>query len=120
MKIHNYVNILKILGDPARLKLFKLLTCKELCVCEIEEVTGLKQPTVSQQLKRLKEVELVRERNEGKWAYYSINKKVLEDFLSSFNNFIASNLEELEEFKAECNNLAGLSKNMRVIECKCK
>ena len=32
MKIHNYVNILKILGDPARLKLFKLLTCQELCV----------------------------------------------------------------------------------------
>jgi ArsR family transcriptional regulator len=120
MEIRNYANILKVLGEPARLRLFKLLTCKELCVCEIEEVTGLKQATVSQQLKRLKEVDLVKERKVGKWSYYSLNKKVLEDFLSSFNHFLDIKLEDLTEFKSECEKLSGLSENIRIIECKCK
>ena len=119
MEINNCIKILKILGDPARLRLFKILTCKELCVCEIEEVTGLKQPTVSQQLKRLKEADLVKERNEGKWAYYSLNKKTLDDFLNFFHDFIEIKLEDLAEFKPECDKLAGLSENIRIIKCKC-
>ncbi|MEQ8192108.1 MAG: metalloregulator ArsR/SmtB family transcription factor [Candidatus Eremiobacterota bacterium] len=120
MNIRNYIKILKILADPARLKLVKLLTCRELCVCEIEEVTGLKQPTVSQQIKRLKEADLVKERNEGKWSYYSLNTKLLKDFLLSLNDFIDMELEDLEEFKSEYEKLSGLSENIRIIECKCK
>ncbi len=120
MNIRNYIKILKILADPARLKLVKLLTCRELCVCEIEEVTGLKQPTVSQQIKRLKEADLVKERNEGKWSYYSLNTKLLKDFLLSLNDFIDMELEDIEEFKSEYEKLSGLSENIRIMECKCK
>ncbi|MEQ8191520.1 MAG: metalloregulator ArsR/SmtB family transcription factor [Candidatus Eremiobacterota bacterium] len=120
MKIRNYTNILKILSEPSRLKLIKILGHRELCVCEIEEVTGLKQPTISQQIKRLKEVDLVKERNEGKWSYYSLNKKLLKDLLTSLDVFIDTNPEELEEFKTEIERLYGLSENIRIRKCKDK
>jgi ArsR family transcriptional regulator len=118
MKINDYIKILKILSEPSRLKLIKLLSSRELCVCEIEEITGLKQPTVSQQIKRLREVELVTERNEGKWCYYSLNKSILDDFLTSFHSFIENKIEDLVEFKPYCEKLSGLSENIRIMKCK--
>jgi len=120
MEIRNYIKILKILCDPARLRLIKLLSSRELCVCEIEEVTGLKQPTVSQQLKRLREVDLVTERNEGKWCYYTLNTKILKDLLASLNDFIDIDIEKIEEFKSDCEKLASLPQNVRVMKCKCR
>jgi len=97
MDIKNYIKILKAMSDPARLNLLKILSEKELCVREIEEVVNMKQTTVSQQLRRLKEAGLVIERKEGWWSYYSLDRIVLNEFMEAFKDFFTSHVRSVTE-----------------------
>ena len=65
-------NLLKVLGNPDRLILLCFLTEGEYCVSELLEISGIVQPTLSQQLAVLREEQLVSTRREGKQIYYSI------------------------------------------------
>ncbi|PTX64299.1 ArsR family transcriptional regulator [Melghirimyces profundicolus] len=63
----------KVLGDQTRLRILALLKCEELCVCELVEILQLSQPTVSQHMRRLKSIGLVKERRQGQWVFYSLD-----------------------------------------------
>jgi ArsR family transcriptional regulator len=67
--------LLKVLGNPDRLLLLCQMTQGEFCVSDLEEITGIRQPTLSQQLTVLREQEMVSTRREGKQIYYSIASK---------------------------------------------
>lgn len=62
----------KALSDTNRIKIYYALGVAELCVCEISELLGIPQPTVSGCLKELYNAGLLIRRKEGKWAYYSV------------------------------------------------
>jgi DNA-binding transcriptional ArsR family regulator len=64
--------LLKTLANPDRLLLLCQMTQGEYCVSELENVLGIAQPTLSQQLGVLRAEELVSTRREGKQIYYSI------------------------------------------------
>jgi DNA-binding transcriptional ArsR family regulator len=64
--------LLKVLGNPERLLLLCQLSQGEYCVGELEEMLGIAQPTLSQQLGVLRTEELVATRREGKQIYYRI------------------------------------------------
>ncbi|AOV06247.1 ArsR/SmtB family transcription factor [Sporosarcina ureilytica] len=66
--------LLKLLGDPTRLTMMKLLKSHECCVCEFVEIFQMSQPAISQHLRRLRDIELVQEERRGQWIFYSINK----------------------------------------------
>lgn len=66
------IALLKAISDPTRLKLVKLLQMRSMCVCELADALAIAQPTVSQHLRRLKAVGLVRERREGQMVCYSL------------------------------------------------
>jgi len=61
----------RILGDPTRLKIILALRGGEMCVCDIAAFLGLSESAVSHQLRRLKDLCLVRSRREGQILYYS-------------------------------------------------
>lgn len=61
-------------GDPARLRLLNLLAGGELCVCDLQELTGESQPFVSRHLARLRLAELVCANRKGKFAYYRLSE----------------------------------------------
>lgn len=63
---------MKALSDPNRVGVLKILERDELCVCEIQHVLGLAQPTVSKHMKILEEAGLVRRRRQGTWILYSL------------------------------------------------
>ena len=63
---------LKALSHETRLLLLCLLSSGERSVTELENALALRQPTVSQQLARLRLDGLVTTRREGKTVYYSI------------------------------------------------
>lgn len=67
--------LLKILANPDRLLLLCQMTQGEFCVGDLEELTGIRQPTLSQQLTVLREEKLVDTRREGKQVFYSIASK---------------------------------------------
>jgi ArsR family transcriptional regulator len=73
--LKNITKSLKALADENRIRIMNLLYTKEdLCVCEIREVIGLSQPTVSSHLKLLERSDLVAYGKDGKWVNYRINK----------------------------------------------
>lgn len=67
---------LRALGNPSRLLLLCQLAQGERNVHELETLTGIRQPTLSQQLGVLREEELVTTRKEGKHVYYRIQSEV--------------------------------------------
>jgi DNA-binding transcriptional ArsR family regulator len=67
----------KALGHPARIAILRFLAKKESCVCgDIVDELPLSQSTVSQHLKELKGVGLIKGDIEGKSVCYCIDEKV--------------------------------------------
>lgn len=64
--------LLKVLSNPDRLLLLCQMTQGEFPVGELETLTGIRQPTLSQQLTVLRGEGLVSTRREGKQIFYSI------------------------------------------------
>ena len=65
--------LLKVLSNPDRLLLLCQLALGEKRVGELEELVGIVQPTLSQQLGVLRDENLVSTRREGKNIYYQID-----------------------------------------------
>lgn len=65
-----FLRVMKALSDPNRVRILKLLEKKPLCVCEIQEVLGIAQPTVSSHMKILEDAGLVDKERQGTWMIY--------------------------------------------------
>jgi ArsR family transcriptional regulator len=77
-------------SEPLRLQIIEHLRHQELCVCDLCDVLDMPQSKLSFHLKVLKEAQLVRARQEGRWIYYSLNLPqfvVLEQYLAEFRRF---------------------------------
>jgi ArsR family transcriptional regulator len=72
--------VLKVIADPARLRLLSLIQAQpsgEACVCHLTEPLGLTQPTISHHLKVLLDAGLVERDQRGSWAYFSVVPETL-------------------------------------------
>lgn len=67
-----FIQVMKALSDPNRVKVMKMLGVRPLCVCEITAILGLAQPTVSKHLKVLETAGLVESWKEGAWVNYRL------------------------------------------------
>lgn len=77
------------LADKSRLKiLYALGNGQELCVCDISVLLGVKVATTSHQLRKLRDLKILKHRNEGKLVYYSLRDPRISDIL----NFALSRL----------------------------
>jgi ArsR family transcriptional regulator, arsenate/arsenite/antimonite-responsive transcriptional repressor len=85
---------LKAVSDPNRLKLLAYLKRGEVCACDFVDVLQISQPAVSQQLKKLKEAEIIVERPAGTWKHYRLN-----DCLPPYIQGIIDQLEEISIIK---------------------
>ncbi|MFC0469402.1 ArsR/SmtB family transcription factor [Halalkalibacter kiskunsagensis] len=73
VEIETASKILKLLGDKTRLGMVAMLSEDECCVCEFVELFQMSQPSVSQHLRKLRDVGLVEETRRGQWIFYRIN-----------------------------------------------
>ena len=71
--MNDFIKVVKALSDPNRTKIVKLLQHKTMCVCELREVLGIAQPTVSKHLKILEEAGLVCWEKTDKWVNYTLS-----------------------------------------------
>ena len=79
MSYRELSTILKILSDPSRLEILDLLSCGELCACDVLEHFQFSQPTLSHHMKSLVDNELVLSRKEGNKHMYRLNHSILDD-----------------------------------------
>ena len=64
--------LFKGFADPTRIRILSVLAAGELCVCDIVEILGLPQPTVSRHLAYLRRSGLVEATREWKFAHYRL------------------------------------------------
>lgn len=76
------VSALKVLANEDRLLLLCQLSQGEMCVSELEEKLGIRQPTLSQQLGVLRNEGVVNTRREGKNIFYSVADPALLEILA--------------------------------------
>jgi ArsR family transcriptional regulator len=66
--------VFKAVSDRNRLRILKLLETRKMCVCELAFVLGIKQPSVSRHLRKLKAAGLVDNEQDGIWTNYIISR----------------------------------------------
>ena len=71
------------LADRSRVKiLYALRNGDELCVCDIATMLDVKIATASHHLRKMRDLKLLKYRNEGKLAYYSLKDRRVTNILS--------------------------------------
>lgn len=95
------------LDDATRLRILALLLEEgELCVCDLVAVLQLPQSTVSRHLSLLKNAGWLKDRREGVWIHYSLNRSLtsIQQFLVPvLKNFLAGTktaAEDLERLRS--------------------
>ena len=73
MDYQKLANLLKVVAEPNRLKILEILSCGEMCACNILEHFDFTQPTLSHHMKVLEDKGLVIVSKKSKWHYYSLN-----------------------------------------------
>ena len=61
------------LGDPTRARIVHVLLSQEMCTCDLAAVVGVSESSVSQHLRLLRALRLVKFRRVGKVVYYSLD-----------------------------------------------
>ena len=81
-EILSLADMFKLFADNTRLRIICSILNTELCVCDLCELLGLNQSTVSHQLGLLRNAKLVKYRREGKQVYYSLQDEHIEKIIS--------------------------------------
>lgn len=68
----DFIQVMKALSVPNRVTILKLLQHRVMCVCELQELLGIAQPTVSKHLKQLEKSGLVSSYKDGLWVNYRL------------------------------------------------
>lgn len=88
--IDKMANILKILGEPSRMKIVLALRYGELCVYHIVSAVNLTQSSVSHQLRILKDNNIVKSRKDGQNVIYYL----YDDHIMQIIDLVKSHVEE--------------------------
>jgi DNA-binding transcriptional ArsR family regulator len=87
--------IAKVLGHPARIAILEFLIKLDTCVCgDLVKDIGLAQPTISQHLKELKKVGLIKGKIEGTSVCYCIDQENWNKIKQTLNKFLNKNSAE--------------------------
>ena len=71
------VSMFSALADRTRLKIILALRDgEELCVCDVAHVLELSVSTASHHLRKLRDLRILKYRNDGKMAYYSLRDDI--------------------------------------------
>lgn len=111
--MNDLLKIFHALSDETRLKIIKILSIEELCVCELVAVLNIVQPKISFHLGILKDAGLLKSKKEGKWIIYELKD---DDLFIRF--LILSVIEKIsdESVADEIERLKNLRKNKLILK----
>ena len=73
------VELFHALSDETRLQIIELLSKGERCVCELTDSLDAAQSRLSFHLRVLRDAGIVRDRKEGRWVHYELNRNAFEE-----------------------------------------
>jgi ArsR family transcriptional regulator len=83
-------DLIRVLGDPLRLRIVTLLARETLCTTHLVEETGARQTNLSNHLRLLREAGVVETEPCGRYTYYRLRPEVLETLAGSFAELAAT------------------------------
>lgn len=102
--------LFKAFADETRLRIIHLLLHGELCICDLMEILEMSQSKISRHMAYLKHSEIVNDRREAVWVYYSLAKpknrvhqcqlKCLRNCFDEYE-ILKKDLERLKELKVK-------------------
>ena len=84
MNIKTYQNpasLFQMLSHPVRLQILDELRKQEACVCHLQAVTGRPQTYISQQLRVLRDADLVSDEKDGQNVFYHLKSEAVRTLL---------------------------------------
>ena len=87
-ELQDLAEFFKVFVDATRLKILYALLCSEMCVYDIATLLGMSQSAISHQLRVLKQMDLVKNRREGKTIFYSLADGHIVNILSQGQDHI--------------------------------
>lgn len=85
---------LKALGHPARIAILQYIIKQNACICnDLVEELGLAQATISQHLKELKNIGIIKGNIEGTSVCYCIDEKVWQKIKKELNSFLIDDVD---------------------------
>ncbi|PZJ60500.1 helix-turn-helix transcriptional regulator [Staphylococcus aureus] len=91
MTYKELATFLKVLSDSSRLEILDLLSCRELCACDLLEHFQFSQPTLSYHMKALVKTNLVTTRKIGNKHLYQLNHDFFESVINNLSKVHTSN-----------------------------
>ena len=71
--LEDLAGFFKLFSDKTRVGILWALSLSEMCVCDLAMLLKMKQPAISQHLKSLRQMRIVRTRREGKVIFYALD-----------------------------------------------
>lgn len=94
-------HILKAMAHPSRLMMIDAMNeGGEMCVCDLVELVGSDQSTVSKHLSILKQVGIVDDRKEGQRSFYRVVRPCVMNFFECVERVMEENLEAHKDLVA--------------------
>lgn len=89
--------ILKALAHPARIAILQHIIKQNSCICnDLVDELGLAQATISQHLRELKNIGIIKGNIEGTSVCYCINEETWTEIKQELNSFFIENTQEKE------------------------
>lgn len=95
--LEDLAGFFKLFSDKTRVGILWALSFSEMCVCDLSMLLKMKQPAISQHLKGLRQMRLVRTRREGKVIYYAIDDEHIRTVLDTGLKHIGESVGAGEE-----------------------
>ena len=73
------VELFHALSDETRLQIIELLRKGERCVCDLTDTLDAAQSRLSFHLRVLRDAGIVRDRKDGRWVHYELNRDAFEE-----------------------------------------
>ncbi|MFR9799120.1 ArsR/SmtB family transcription factor [Streptomyces sp. MS06] len=94
-------DLIRVLGDPLRLRIVTLLARETLCTTHLVEETGAKQTNLSNHLRVLREAGVVETEPCGRYTYYKLRPDVIAQLAGQFAD-LAESARVAAENKRAC------------------
>ena len=112
INLKKVTKILKALADESRIRMLALLKERNgLCVCEITEIIGLSQPTISSHLKKLQDAEIITYSKDGLWVNYSLDENMEKEVKQLLDSMVQI-LSEDERIKSDVSRSFKINREM--------
>lgn len=92
-KQNRLATLFKVLGHPARIAILQHIVNQKACICnDLVEELGLAQATISQHLKELKNIGVIKGSIEGKSVCYCIDNAVWKSIQVELGSFFIQDI----------------------------